>query len=236
MGIGIIGGICITAAWSSNVSSLKNLKSGNNNNTLTAANWDLLIDYLSGMDTEVQKTLQLLNQKVSELSGNLVGVTNNFASLTNSLTTLTNTVNVVSEKSVPAGAVMAFDLSACPTGWTRFSAADNRFIMGASSNFKTTGGSSYIYLSANQLPSHSHYLFYRGEFRGKGGRRMTNGAHANDTVYSKNKGTDGDNNHRYDTVGIQNQTANAGKSSSVGNGASINIQNPYIKLIYCKKN
>jgi hypothetical protein len=69
---------------------------------------------------------------------------------------------------VPAGSVMAFDLSSCPSGWTRFSAADNRFIMGATTNSKETGGASSIYLSTDQLPSHSHYLFVPEFLRNKG--------------------------------------------------------------------
>ena len=31
---------------------------------------------------------------------------------------------------IPAGAVMAFDLTACPSGWSRWTKADNRFLMG----------------------------------------------------------------------------------------------------------
>jgi hypothetical protein len=47
----------------------------------------------------------------------------------------------------------------------------------------------------------------------------------------------GDDNYSY-TIGFATTTdqPTLGKSSSAGNGSSINIQNPYIKLIYCKKN
>jgi hypothetical protein len=38
------------------------------------------------------------------------------------------------------------------------------------------------------------------------------------------------------TIWYTNKTPSYGLSSSVWNGASIGIQNPYIKLIYCKKN
>lgn len=51
---------------------------------------------------------------------------------------------------------MAFDLSTCPAGWTRFSKADNRFIMGANAGFGQVGGNSKIMMQANQVAPHSH--------------------------------------------------------------------------------
>lgn len=104
--------------------------------TLTADKWDSLVALVNGQAT----TITTLQNQLTILSGNVA----------NSL----NTTSV----DIPAGAIWAFDLSACPSGWTRFSAADNRFIMGASSNFKTTGGRSSLTLSTSQLPSHSHYI------------------------------------------------------------------------------
>ncbi|MDR0607581.1 MAG: hypothetical protein LBG52_04420 [Candidatus Peribacteria bacterium] len=103
---------------------------------LTADKWDSLVALVNGQAT----TITTLQNQLTILSGNVA----------NSL----NTTSV----DIPAGAIWAFDLSACPSGWTRFSAADNRFIMGASSNFKTTGGRSSLTLSTSQLPSHSHYI------------------------------------------------------------------------------
>jgi hypothetical protein len=54
-------------------------------------------------------------------------------------------------------------------------------------------------------------------------------------VASHNGRTEWDNNYWYG-MRPSSVSANAGKSSTVGSGASIDIQNPYIKLIYCKKN
>ena len=52
---------------------------------------------------------------------------------------------------------MAFDLPNCPEGWTRFSEADNRFIMGASAGFGNAGGSNNVKLELKNIPPHSHY-------------------------------------------------------------------------------
>jgi hypothetical protein len=53
---------------------------------------------------------------------------------------------------------MAFDLSTCPAGRTRFTDADNRFIMGASNNFREKGGNVSVMLAANQMAPHSHWF------------------------------------------------------------------------------
>ncbi|MDR3168542.1 MAG: hypothetical protein LBU27_02000 [Candidatus Peribacteria bacterium] len=122
----LLGGAVILAR-NSDVAALRNLKAGANDKKLTATNWDILIEYIAGMDAELQSLKQ-----------------------SNSSNTTTG--------SIPAGAVMAFDLSACPSGWTRFSAADNRFIMGSTSNSKETGGKSSVMLAANQIAPHSHWM------------------------------------------------------------------------------
>ncbi|MDR0650065.1 MAG: hypothetical protein LBG59_01300 [Candidatus Peribacteria bacterium] len=88
---------------------------------------------------------------------------------------------------------MAFDLSTCPSGWTRFSAADNRFIMGASTNSKATGGSASITLSASQLPSHKHYLFVPSFLENKG--RDHSSPQSTRSAIDDHKHSAGDNNY-----------------------------------------
>lgn len=59
---------------------------------------------------------------------------------------------------LPAGSVVAFDLPACPAGWSAFTAADGRAIIGASASFPrgTPVGNRNITLTAAQLPPHTH--------------------------------------------------------------------------------
>ena len=63
-----------------------------------------------------------------------------------------------SNNSIPAGAVMAFNLSSCPDGWSPFTEANDRFIMGSQWNLKEKGGTGKIELTINQLPSHYFYI------------------------------------------------------------------------------
>lgn len=77
-----------------------------------------------------------------------------------------------SNASIPAGAVMAFNLTSCPDGWRRFSEADGRFIMGTSNNIRSRGGTGSIMMKANQLADHSH--FFTDIFYSENGRVLPN--------------------------------------------------------------
>lgn len=63
---------------------------------------------------------------------------------------------------VPTGAVLAFNLAICPDGWSTFSSANGRFIVGTgtlgsdSYSLSQTGGSARHTLSASEMPSHDH--------------------------------------------------------------------------------
>lgn len=137
---------------------------------------------------------------------------------------------------VPKGAVMAFNLSSCPQWWSRFAEADGRFIMGSNSNIKGKGGNSEINISISQLPPHYFYITHGSkwnswldenpertvawmwDWRAKLGHSTKK-----DTYY-------------YLLWAERWKTANAGRTNTIWNGQSINIQNPYIKLLYCQKN
>ena len=61
-------------------------------------------------------------------------------------------------ETIPAGAVMAFNLSSCPDGWSPFTEANDRFIMGSQGNLREKGGNKEIMMQANQLADHSHFF------------------------------------------------------------------------------
>ena len=132
---------------------------------------------------------------------------------------------------IPKGAIMAFNLSSCPEWWSRFAEADGRFIMGSSSKGER-GGSSSITLSTNQLPPHRHYI--AGGFHiGTKNRSIDD---QNGTISSYSKTSKNDRNDRYALRTTQKPgEANEGLTSTVGKWNPINIQNPYIKLLYCQK-
>ncbi len=79
-------------------------------------------------------------------------------------------------ETIPAGAVMAFNLSSCPDGWSPFTEANDRFIMGSQANLREKGGNSEIQLTIGQLPRHSHgiHVEWRGTETGKGARNVSN--------------------------------------------------------------
>jgi|GEM_PF-5089442 len=59
---------------------------------------------------------------------------------------------------VPTGAVMAFNLSSCPAGWSALADAAGRVIVGVSNPdaLGTTLGSNEVALELDQVPSHAH--------------------------------------------------------------------------------
>jgi len=125
----------------------------------------------------------------------------------------------------PTGAVMAFDLASCPTGWTAYTAANGRNIIGTGTS-GTVGAVSHVrgnattgvggeekhVLTVSELASHSHGLY--GE--GMGG--------------SGNSGTVA----RYgDGFGLM-APGNI-STADAGSDTAHNVMDPYIALLYCKK-
>lgn len=126
-------------------------------------------------------------------------------------------------ETIPAGAVMAFNLSSCPDGWSPFTEANGRFIMGSQGSLGEKGGNRNISLTVNQLPSHYFYIF-----AGKGSpANLWDFKEAS----ASNQGNVGDNYTMESSI----HTPNAGRTNTVWKGDSIDITNPYIKLLYCVK-
>lgn len=57
--------------------------------------------------------------------------------------------------SVPSGLIAMFDTD-CPSGWTRVSALDGKFLVGGASYNSAAGGNDSITLAEANLPSHTH--------------------------------------------------------------------------------
>lgn len=137
---------------------------------------------------------------------------------------------------VPKGAVMAFNLSSCPQWWSRFAEADGRFIMGSNSNIKGKGGNSEINISISQLPPHYFYITHGSKWNSwldENPERTV--AWMWDWTAKLGHSTKKDT-YYYLLWAERWKTANAGRTNTIWNGQSINIQNPYIKLLYCQKN
>lgn len=135
-------------------------------------------------------------------------------------------------KGIPKGAIMAFNLSTCPQWWSRFTEADGRFIMGSSSKGER-GGSSSITLSTDQLPPHRHYI--AGGFHSDTKDRSVNDRNGTISSYSATDFKDANDRYALRTTKKPGE-ANQWLTSTVGKWNPINIQNPYIKLLYCQKN
>jgi hypothetical protein len=72
---------------------------------------------------------------------------------------------------VPRGAVLAFNLDACPFGWSEFKEGGGRFIVGAGDHpnapiqvykLGATGGQEKVGLTLEEMPKHSHSYSYLG--------------------------------------------------------------------------
>ena len=136
---------------------------------------------------------------------------------------------------IPKGAIMAFNLSSCPEWWSRFAEADDRFIMGSNSNIKGKGGKSEINITISQLPPHYFYITHGSKWNSwldENPERTV--AWMWDWTAKLGHNTRKDT-YYYLLWAEQWKIANAGRTNTIWNGQSINIQNPYIKLLYCQK-
>lgn len=119
---------------------------------------------------------------------------------------------------VPKGAVMPFNLSECPTGWSLFAPLSGRVVVGAGTGdgltARTTGqqgGAETHTLTAAQMPKHSH------------GYRSTDNGTLNDNGSNFAGGA-----KRFGVVGDKT-------SSEAGSGQAHNIMQPYHVLLYCER-
>jgi hypothetical protein len=134
---------------------------------------------------------------------------------------------------VPAGAVMAFDLDACPSGWSELTAAPGRCIVGADGAHAASsqGGSDTVTLSVDQMPAHSHGVEDMGHVHGSpaGGNFVTGGTGFGFANVSQGGASF--------TLPLTTASSPTGiKILPAGGGKPIAITPPYLALRYCRKN
>ena len=115
--------------------------------------------------------------------------------------------------SIPSGAVLAFNLAGCPDGWSEYTSAQDRTIIGSGSSysFGDVGGASTHTLTIAEMPAHTHTDSFLSGIGGEGGTPHSLTRTAGASWYATNSDSNG------------------------GNQPHNNMQ-PYIALLYCVKN
>jgi hypothetical protein len=155
------------------------------------------------------------------------------AALNSSFGNLDDRISTLESNGTPAGAVLAFNLSACPPGWTAFADAAGRAIVGTNA-VATSGislrklgdlvGEETHVMSVSELPAHTHdiYLYEPGSTADNQG------------VWNKKS---------WDVVGGQaDRPARLGggfqnfmADQPTGENAPFNNMQPSLALLYCVK-
>jgi hypothetical protein len=132
---------------------------------------------------------------------------------------------------IPTGMINMFDTS-CPTGWTRVSALDGKFLAGGASYSATAGGSDSITLSVSQLPSHTHTgtTGSDGAHTHNMSTGTSNGSYYNNVTYSSVAQYQGT--MEWSSAGAHTHTFT---TAGTGSGASIDNRPAYATVILCKK-
>jgi len=124
----------------------------------------------------------------------------------------------------PTGAVMAFDLASCPTGWTAYTAANGRNIIGTGTS-GTVGAVSHVRGNATtgvggeekhvqtiaEMAYHNHFAGNLDQTLGYKG-----GTNTNSYIFS-------------------GYSAPTWGTSYTGGSTAMPVMDPYIALLYCKK-
>jgi microcystin-dependent protein len=146
---------------------------------------------------------------------------------------------------VPAGAVMAFDLDACPPGWSEFAAARGRAVIGtnptaaAGVSARMRGqalGEERHQLTTAELPAHTH-----SGTTGRGnpmGYRVVVEWNGTNTANNHIKGWAGGGFTDYNDgeYALSAHTHNFTTDNGTGGNQPHNVMQPSTVLLYCKKN
>jgi hypothetical protein len=142
---------------------------------------------------------------------------------------------------IPSGAIAPFNTT-CPSGWTRYTAMDDRFPLAAAAS-GTVGGNAAHTHTYSQFPAHTHSIASQAvtsdskgshthnvtaKSSGGGGSQVMAKTYGNSTVSTTSAGS-----HSH-TVSIPARTTNSTGVSAVTNAANVGLP-PYQELIFCKK-
>jgi len=138
---------------------------------------------------------------------------------------------------VPTGMISMFDTS-CPSGWTRVTGLDGKFLVGGSSYSASAGGSDSVTLSIAQLPAHTHTGTTAG-----GGSHTNNVTIYTDTVVGGDPGYWSTgftyNDLCTDTITISSQAignhTHSFTTNSTGGGSPVDNRPAYATIVICKK-
>ena len=131
----------------------------------------------------------------------------------------------------PSGMITMFDTS-CPSGWTRVTGLDGKFLVGGASYNASEGGSNTTTISVAQLPAHAHTgsaITLSG--LAKPMRWPTYQAQASSNHSGASNFNGLGNNEAYTYA----PSASAGATGSAGSGAAIDNRPEYALIVICKK-
>lgn len=249
--------------WIPSISSATNLdtlKSSANKNQLTAQNRDKLIDELKKLRQENPALVNTINQNLTTLANEIKVLKQKDQSQGWEITQIKNSVSSVENYKVPSWSVLAFDLTECPSWWQPYQAASERFIMGSPiSNNRATQlrerwGNKSIMMRADQIAPHSH-LFEDTAYNdgwGDAHHHFKRDVTAESQLWGKFFGAEAWHDRDNSLYTVLRRTSkqisdkewwyNAGfVPASIAAGEKwltqkpLEILNPYIKLLYCKK-
>ena len=131
--------------------------------------------------------------------------------------------------SIPSGVIVATAGGSCPAGWSAYSAANDRVIVGAGGQYATgqTGGSDRVTLSVSQMPAHQHHVLadYRASTDFVSATTTVNRSGWQSPSFADD----------YNLAG-SNVPATLGLSESIGGGQPFDNRQQYVALNYCQKN
>lgn len=148
------------------------------------------------------------------------------------ITNAVPTAQAQAADSIPTGTVVAFNLSSCPTGWSEYTAARARTIIGTNPSaggglsartLGQTGGAETHTLTINEMPAHSHAGGATSDPPGVAGATFNTSAAMTGSGWGALAAPSGT---RWAPGGIGN----------TGGGAAHNNMPPFIVLLYCRKN
>lgn len=148
---------------------------------------------------------------------------------------------------VPSGAVMFFNLDACPSGWTEYTAARGRVVVGTplSGTNASTTGTALTNLGARTItdvPSHLHAVDPPSTNSSSAGSHVHDMTRRTSSYYNTPEGSAqykepwGYGNDYTEAAGAHTHTTDITSFNSASTGsASVDVTMPYIQLRACSK-